>query len=34
MSEMVKIIINDKEMEAEVGSLLIDKLLDENITYN
>lgn len=31
MSEMVKIIINDKEMEAEVGSLLIDKLLDENI---
>jgi len=31
MSEMVKIIINDKEMGAEVGSLLIDKLLDENI---
>ena len=31
MSEMVKITINDKEMEAKSGSLLIDKLLDENI---
>ena len=31
MSEMVKLMINDKEMEAEQGSLLIDKLLDENI---
>ncbi|MGB9802155.1 MAG: 2Fe-2S iron-sulfur cluster-binding protein, partial [Arcobacter sp.] len=31
MSEMVKLIINDQEMEAEQGSLLIDKLLDEDI---
>ncbi|WP_428025995.1 2Fe-2S iron-sulfur cluster-binding protein [Arcobacter sp.] len=31
MSEMVKLIINDQEMEAEKGSLLIDKLLDEDI---
>ena len=31
MSEMVKLTINDQEMEAEVGSLLIDKLLDEEI---
>ena len=31
MSEMVKLIINDREMEAEKGSLLIDKLLDEDI---
>lgn len=31
MSEMVKLVINDQEMEAEKGSLLIDKLLDENI---
>ena len=31
MSEMVKLIINDVEMEAAKGSLLIDKLLDENI---
>jgi len=31
MSEMVKLIINEQEMEAEKGSLLIDKLLDEDI---
>ncbi len=31
MSEMVKLIINDQEMEAQKGSLLIDKLLDEDI---
>ncbi len=31
MSEMVKLIINDQEMEAEKGTLLIDKLLDEDI---
>ncbi len=31
MSEMVKISINDKDYEVEKGSLLIDKLLQENI---
>ena len=31
MSEMVKLTINDQEMEAQKGSLLIDKLLDEEI---
>jgi NADH-quinone oxidoreductase subunit G len=31
MSEMVKISINDKEFEAQKGSLLIDALLEENI---
>ncbi len=31
MSEMVKLTINDKELEAEKGSLLIDKLLDDGI---
>jgi NADH-quinone oxidoreductase subunit G len=31
MSEMVKLTINDQEMQAQKGSLLIDKLLDENI---
>lgn len=31
MSEMVKLTINEQEMEAEKGSLLIDKLLDEDI---
>ncbi len=31
MSEMVKLTINDKELEAQEGSLLIDKLLDDGI---
>jgi len=31
MSEMVKLTINEQEMEEEKGSLLIDKLLDEDI---
>ena len=31
MSEIVDITINGAQMQAEKGSLLIDKLLDENI---
>ena len=31
MSEMVNITINGVQMQATKGSLLIDKLLDENI---
>lgn len=31
MSDMVELIINDQEMQAEKGSLLIDKLIDEDI---
>lgn len=31
MSEMVKLTINDKEIEAPKGSLLIDKLLDDGV---
>lgn len=32
MGEMVKISVNDKELEAQKGSLLIDALLNENIS--
>lgn len=31
MSEMVKLTINEKEVEAQKGSLLIDKLLDDGV---